>query len=454
MSSTKRRARKDRQSRSRKGTRVIVVGAGVAGLAAGKALAEAGVPFVILEARRRVGGRVWTTHPPSLTVPVELGAEFTHGEAEEVREIVDKEGLRLLDISGRRFRSTGDRVRVLDDFWERLDHVMRVLDEEREPDRSFAEAVAANRALSDEDRAIALQFVASFHAANPAIMSERVLAEGGSPRGEVRERRIGRIADGYDSILEILTRNVRRRIRLGTIVRSIRWSRGRVEVRTAGGRSVTGSAAIITVPLGVLAAPAGERGRIAFEPSLPPATRSAIDDLTMGTVSKITLQFDEPFWTTRRFASSIGDERLDTMSFLHGTSDVDYPIWWTTYPIRSPLLVGWCGGVKALALDELSATDRETAALRSLAKLLSMDPRTLRERLVGSHSHNWTADPFTRGAYSYARVGGADASKRLARPVEGTLYFAGEAADVEGGRTGTVHGAIATGRRAASLIIR
>ena len=101
MSSTKRRARKDGQSRNRKGGRIIIVGAGVAGLAAGKALAEAGVPFVILEARRRVGGRVWTTHPPSLTVPVELGAEFLHGDTPELDEIAQNAGLRIVDIAGR-----------------------------------------------------------------------------------------------------------------------------------------------------------------------------------------------------------------------------------------------------------------------------------------------------------------------------------------------------------------
>ena len=92
------------------------------------------------------------------------------------------------------------------------------------------------------------------------------------------------------------------------------------------------------------------RGAIRFDPQLPPATRSAIDDLTMGTVARIGLEFDEPFWVSHRFASNVGDERLDTMSFLHGTSDVAYPIWWTTYPVRSPLLIGWCGGPKALSL--------------------------------------------------------------------------------------------------------
>src|SRR5437764_13887146 len=98
MSSTKRRAGKDRHSARRKPGPVLILGAGVAGLAAGVALGEAGVPFTLLEARRRVGGRVWTMHPASLRVPVELGAEFTHGEASEIMEIADREQLRLIDV--------------------------------------------------------------------------------------------------------------------------------------------------------------------------------------------------------------------------------------------------------------------------------------------------------------------------------------------------------------------
>jgi monoamine oxidase len=83
--------------------------------------------------------------------------------------------------------------------------------------------------------------------------------------------------------------------------------------------------------------------------------------------------------------------------------------------------------------------------------MLPVTVKRLRKHLVSSHSHDWIADPFSRGAYSYARVEGDEASQRLARPIEATIFFAGEAADVEG-RTGTVHGAIATGQRVARLI--
>src|SRR6476620_9082566 len=94
---------------------VVIVGAGAAGLAAGRALREAGVPFVILEARARIGGRIFTEHPRGLVVPVELGAEFTHGEAEEVFELAEEHGLKLADIAGRRFSAGGGKLRVLDD---------------------------------------------------------------------------------------------------------------------------------------------------------------------------------------------------------------------------------------------------------------------------------------------------------------------------------------------------
>jgi monoamine oxidase len=200
----------------------------------------------------------------------------------------------------------------------------------------------------------------------------------------------------------------------------------------------------------VLAAPAGERGAIRFDPALP-AIESAVASLAMGGVIRIGLRFDESWWTTARFAARAGDDRLDTMSFLHGRNDVPFAVWWTTYPVRSPLLVAWCGGPKSFTLAGRPKQDIEREALRSLAAMLPVTVARLERHLVSSHLHDWIADPFSRGAYSYARVGGDDASRRLARPVAETIYLAGEAADVEG-RTGTVHGAIATGRRVAALI--
>jgi monoamine oxidase len=82
-----------------------------------------------------------------------------------------------------------------------------------------------------------------------------------------------------------------------------------------------------------------------------------------------------------------------------------------------------------------------------------VDRRYLDRHLVRTFTHDWSRDPFSRGAYSYPLVGGSDAAIALARPVRGTLFFAGEAADAEG-RNGTVHGAIASGHRAAAQALR
>src|SRR5207237_1068283 len=170
-------------------SRVVVIGAGAAGLAAARCLHERDVEVVVLEARDRVGGRVWTLHPDSLALPVELGAEFLHGEAQELIDIARSAKLRTLDIADdRRWISSRGRLRLEDDFWHSIDRVMRRLDEKREPDRSFADAIAGMRSVAAADRRLATQYVEGFQAADPKRISERSPADGGSPGDGVRQR--------------------------------------------------------------------------------------------------------------------------------------------------------------------------------------------------------------------------------------------------------------------------
>lgn len=432
--------------------KVVVIGAGAAGLAAASRLVARGADVTILEARDRIGGRVWTMHPPSLPVPVELGAEFRHGDTPEIDALVRDANLRDVDVAGRRWTPRRGKLRILDDLWDRLDAVMQRLDEKRDPDRSFADAASHMRAATPVDLALARQFVEGFHAADTAVISERALAEGGSPGDDVRERRIGRILDGYDAVIGALAAPVLPRVRFGAIVTAIEWSKGRVRVSAqdatgAQERSYEARAAIVTVPLGVLLG-----GAIRFDPLVPEVRRIA-SRLKMGHVRKVVLQFDEPFWMDRRFAKRVADDRLDTWSFLHGSADVDFPVWWTAYPVRAPMLVGWRGGLGAVPFANRPADDVISAAIESLATLLSVARGTISRRVVAGFTHDWSADPLTRGAYSYVSVGGVGASARLAKPVQGTLFFAGEHADKEE-RNGTVHGAIASGYRAADLVLK
>jgi monoamine oxidase len=434
---------------------VIVIGAGAAGLAAANRLVENGVDVTILEARDRIGGRVWTLRPSTLAVPIEFGAEFLHGETPELNEIVSRAHLRVVDVAGRRWASTQGRLRLMDDFWERLDRSMRRLSDKRDRDRSFAEALAGMRSLAPTDRRLASQYVEGFHAADLGRISERALAEGGSPREDVRERRIARIVEGYDSAISVLAAPVLDRVRLGAIVRRVRWRRGQVTVEAAnqGGESLPvmdSRAVVVTVPLGVLQL-SGTTGGIEFDPALP--VLRAASGLVMGHVIRVALQLDRPFWAEEAFARHAGDERFDTMAFLQSLDRVGFPVWWTPYPVRAPLLIGWRGGPVAQALADASRDEIVAGAIDSLATLLGMPSRAIRRQVVAAFTHDWSSDPFSRGAYSYVAVGGSGASKKLARPVENTVFIAGEHADAEE-RNGTVHGAIASGQQAADRLLR
>jgi len=137
---------------------------------------------------------------------------------------------------------------------------------------------------------------------------------------------------------------------------------------------------------------------------------------------------------------------------LH-TKDEDFPVWWTSYPLSAPMLVAWCGGPRARELASLGDDQITDRAVTALARQFKLTHRAARQMVGSAWLHNWIADPYARGAYSYIVIGGNGSPAKLARPLRSTLFFAGEATDAEG-RTGTVHGAIATGHRAAKQVLR
>ena len=438
-------------------TEVVVIGAGAAGLAAASALHAAGVEFAVLEARDRIGGRILTRRDSRTGAPIELGAEFIHGSAEDLESVLQEARLRTIEIDGPRWTPGRTGLRKADDFWTRLDRVMGRLsaDGEDESFQRFLDRRPGGRRLA-ADRRLAREYVEGFHAADPRLVSARALAEDGSPGEDVRERRIARIVEGYDRVPDWLASPFPERLRLETIVTTVKWGRGTVRLHfmSTDGRprqAIESRAAIVTVPLGVLKAQPGELGAIAFDPPLAHKDR-VLDALAVGSVVRVAIRFQERFWASEWFARQAGSDELDTLSFLH-TSDADFPVWWTAYPFRLPLIVAWCGGPRARRLAQLGPEEIQRRAAASLARQLRLSPARVQRLVSGMWMHDWEHDPFARGAYSYQAVGGASAPARLARPLRGTLFFAGEAADA-GGRTGTVHGAIATGRRAAKEALR
>jgi monoamine oxidase len=440
---------------------VVVIGAGVAGLAAARRIHEAGASMAVLEARDRIGGRILTVRDERTPVPIELGAEFLHGTAEEVVDIARESKLVVCDIHGERWRAARGKLTPFDseDFWHQLGRVMGRLDPERTPDRSFQEFLdrKPGGAALAQPRALAREFVEGFHAADLSRVSERALADGGAPES-AEDARQGRILDGYDRVPAALASGLSG-VRLSHVVREIAWEPGHVEVRYSappenGGATRSGTisarAAIITVPLSVLQQTEGESA-IVFSPDVDDARRAA-GQLAMGAVVRIVLLFREPFWESKAVRRRTGGRSLAELSFLH-SSDDDVPVWWTAAPVRANTLVGWTGGAKASRLAAHGPAETERRALAALARQVGMQRRHVTSLVEHCWHHDWMRDPYTLGAYSYALVGGSTAAKRLARPVEDTLFFAGEAADGEG-RTGTVHGAMGTGYRAADAILR
>jgi monoamine oxidase len=427
-----------------------VVGAGAAGLAAAKELSRAGASVLVLEARPRIGGRVWTRRPPG-RLPVELGAEFVHGRNSALFAEAAAAGLPIVRIPDAHAERRGARWRPLHDVWRRFDRLARKIPRSG-PDLSVEEFLARRRrSITGLDRSFLLSLVEGYDAAPADRASARALSTAGDPPLTDDDTAQFRIVGGWGSLIDWLHATLdhdRCRVRLSTPVHRVEWSPGRVRLRTSRG-TVSARRALVTLPVGVLQAPAGTEGSVAFDPD-PPELRRALAGLAMGDVVRLVLFFRDRFWM-RGDPPGRGRRPEGEPAFLH-LPGADFPTWWTSSPVDSTTLVAWSGGSAARALREAPPSEILRRALATLAGALSIPVREATRRLADWSYHDWTADPFARGAYSYVRVGGTSSARVIAAPVSRTLYFAGEALGRE--ETGTVPAALESGRRAAARLLR
>lgn len=420
---------------------VLVIGAGAAGLAAARALTGAGLSVCLADARDRIGGRIHTLHPPTLPIPVELGAEFIHGESETTLPIVDAASLLTVELPDNHFWSENGQWETMRDFWSAIDALRKQIPAGR--DQSFLDFLRSRRNLPPRVRQLAINFVEGYHASHADRMSALALRASDSEQDSASStNRQFRILDGYDALIAWLRAGLdpaRGDVRLSTVIREIEWRKGAVVARSTGRRDETlrARAAIITIPIGVWKAPADQPGAIRFTPELRDK-RAAVGKLEIGHVVKVALHFRRRFW-------------LDGATFVH-TKDRFIPTWWTMAPALAPILTAWAGGHAADALLAEGHDALLDRVLDAAANAFNLRRRDIDDLFVTAYTHDWQSDPFSRGAYSYAGVGGANAHAQLAKPVQSTLYFAGEATNGE--ETGTVSGAIASGRRAARELLR
>jgi monoamine oxidase len=426
---------------------VIVIGAGAAGLMAAAELAQAGRSVALLEARDRIGGRIWTRKEPELTTAIELGAEFIHGHAVLTHQLLAKVGAAAVEVSDAHCTLEDGEVRPRAAFFPQILRAIHASDALARRDMSFDAFLEQHlaHALTAEQRGYARMMAEGFDAADTARASARAIAAewSGDTLGNAPQ---SRPRDGYDSLLRALAQALPRvRLQLQSTVHAVQWSKGSVEVAgesAAAPFRMRGARAIVTLPLGVLQQPPASAGAVRFVPELE-GKRSALRELASGPVVKLLLRFSSSFW------ESVHGGRFRDVSFFHAPSPAaGFRTFWTTAPARAPLLVAWAGGPRAQRLSAGAArADLLRSALSSVQSLFgrSVD---LGGALVGHYYHDWQHDPFSRGAYSYVLVGGEAARRTLARPLEDTLFFAGEATDTAD-EAGTVTGALQSGQRAA-----
>ncbi|MFN8192891.1 MAG: NAD(P)/FAD-dependent oxidoreductase [Nocardioidaceae bacterium] len=424
------------------GARVVVVGAGVAGLAAARDLARAGCDVTVLEARSRIGGRVhtWRSWPD---VPLDLGASWIHGWAagNPVTALARRAGARLVTstyASGQvhidpTLRAAG-LTHPASGRWARVVRQAERDASRRPHDESLARAVRRrlrSRDLSDAERADLAFFLNAGYVTewgeDARRLSARTVDDGleFGPTG-----RDALLPDGYDQVTDLLARGLD--VRTGQAVRSIRLvGGGRVEVRTAETTSVA-RAVVVTVPLGVL-----RRDAIHIRPHLPSRHQQAIDRLRMGVLSKTFLRFDAPFWPPD----------VDWQEYV-GPVPGAWAEWFSLAKAGAPVLLAFHGGDRARELERADPRDVRADAMRVLRTVFGSDiPDPVAVRTT-----DWSLDRWSHGSYSVNAVGSTRADRAaLTQPVEDRIFLAGEATDPD--YSSTVHGALRSGRRAARQVL-
>lgn len=403
---------------------VVVVGAGVAGLAAARRLGEAGLTPLVLEARNRVGGRVYTDHSGA---PVELGAEFIHGEHAATWAVIREAGLRTEPWGeGRGYAVQGKQL--LPDAANALhERVMRLYEAATHytgEDRSAADVVAELAQNDTQALATIERWLAGMEAADITRLSALWLSE---------ERRLNtagwvnyHVTSGYDGVPRALAAGLD--VRFDAAVMHVAWSPGGVTLTLHSGEQIIARQVVVTVPLSLL-----QQGRMQFAPGLPQRKLAAMSAIAMGYVTKLALWFDRPCWEP----------------FVFLSADGIVPTWWPSGNDEQPALMGYVGGRFGLALGALG---EEEAIRRGLAEAAGLFGPQVHECFLRGRLMDWGRDPWSLGAYTYTPVGGGGAREVLAAPVANTLFFAGEATSTNG-HLATVHGAIETGWRAADEVL-
>ena len=433
--------------------RIIVIGAGMAGLVAARLLHDSGFVVTVLEARDRNGGRVWTDD--RLGAPLDLGGSWIHGvEGNPLTLWCAKLGIELVESQGERLlidkRATaptreGQRRRAIlgraafKIAIEWASWKSKAMARSWGP-RSISvkqaiEPLLHARWLPEIDRLVVATFVEMSEGVQSAPW-DAVSAEEWFPTEGLDRNAQPR--GGFRPLLGDAARGLG--IRHGAAVERISWNGRDVTAVLQGGEQVVADRAVITVPIGLLRA-----GLPALDPLPPQSQRLALGRLGYGAgiLGKIYLRFPRRFWLEQ--PKWFG--RLPDAPDRRGTFNT-----WVSHEMETglPILLSFSNGRTAIHLDR-EANDDEVKAL-AMASLRDMFGNDIPEPEAMVYPR-WLSDPWSRGGYSYPGVGSdPDDGSAYARPLGSRVFFAGEA--TEPVEYGTVHAALWSGEQGAEAIFR
>lgn len=416
---------------------ILVVGAGIAGLAAAASLAAAGQQVIVLESRDRIGGRLWTSRKwPD--APLDLGASWIHGIAKNpLSKLANQVGAQRIatfyknaityDTDGRVLSQARDR-----DIYKVLATQVRqalAKANQRDADVSMAAAIAAGIKLGalTPERRDGLDFFVNSTYEQEYSGDASQLSAWWFDQGKEFAGDDVLFPAGYDAIASYLAQGLD--IRLQHTVERIAYTGSGVSVDTRLG-SFAGDRAIVTLPLGVL-----QSGKVAFSPGLPRLTAEAIRSLGMGTLNKAYLRFPRAFWP----------QQYDWMEYIAADKG-QWSEWISGFEryVGLPILLGFNAAAFGVEIEAWPDAEIVASAMQTLRRIYGNGIPEPEDYQIT----RWTSDPHAYGSYSYYRVGSTPKMRaQLGKPVGQRLFFAGEATSTD--HPATVHGAYLTGRRAA-----
>ncbi|HEY4520764.1 MAG TPA: NAD(P)/FAD-dependent oxidoreductase [Candidatus Paceibacterota bacterium] len=415
---------------------IIIVGAGACGLMAARELSKAGRRVAILEARDRIGGRVYPLSEEEFGYPAQGGAEFVHGDADITKALIKEAGMTLIKTEG--------------DMWDYHDGVLTInghtvpnQDEFHEKLKNLKEDISVNHFLNkyfsdqkyNELRSQILRMVEGYDAADPDRLSAFDLRQEWVVGGWTQYR----IKEGYGALIKFLEAEVKKNgveIYLNSVVKSIDHAADKVVLQCSDGDIYQCDKVVLTVPLPVYS-------DISFIPEVPKMIE-AMEKIGFGGAIKIILKFKSRWWV-----DTLGKD-FNEMDFILSKELITS--WWTQYPEVAAVLTGWLAGPKTQRFIHSSSDELIEVGITSLANIFKVERQFLKDQLVAGKAINWPADPYTKGGYSYTTLETLSAMKELVEPVEGRLFFAGEAFYSKED-TSTVEGALGSGLEIAKKIL-